>query len=86
MLEPVYGNIKLLVYEVDTYRGQKEDKQQVLKIISYKDVDDETWYKVKWIGYSKTTQKPLSNLRNAIGKVREYQKKVDQVILTKKDY
>jgi len=26
MLEPVYGNIKLLVYEVDIYRGQKEDK------------------------------------------------------------
>jgi len=55
MLKPVYRNIKLLVYEVDMYRGQKEDKWQVLKIISYKDVDDETWYKVKWIGYSETT-------------------------------
>jgi len=41
MLEPVYGNIKLLVYKVDIYRGQKEDKWQVLKIISYKDIDDE---------------------------------------------
>jgi len=30
------------------------------------------WYKVKWIGYSKTTWEPLSNLENAIGKVKEY--------------
>ena len=47
MLEPAYGNVKLLVYKADTYRGQEEDKWQVLKIISYKDVDNETWYKVK---------------------------------------
>jgi len=40
MLEPVYGNVKPLVYKADTYRGQKEDKWQVLKIISYKDVDN----------------------------------------------
>jgi len=26
MLEPVYRNIKLPVYKVDTYREQKEDK------------------------------------------------------------
>jgi len=42
MLEPVYRNIKPLVYKVDIYRGQEEDKWQVLKIISYKNVDDET--------------------------------------------
>jgi len=41
MLELVYGNIKLLVYKADTYKGQEKDKWQVLKIISYKDVDDE---------------------------------------------
>jgi len=40
MLEPVYGNIKPLVYKADTYKGQEEDKWQVLKIISYKDVDN----------------------------------------------
>jgi len=40
MLEPAYGDIKLPVYKADTYRGQKEDKWQVLKIISYKDVDN----------------------------------------------
>jgi len=42
MLEPVYGNIKPLVYKADMYRGQKEDKWQVLKIISYKDIDNKT--------------------------------------------
>jgi len=26
MLELAYGNIKLLVYKADIYRGQKEDK------------------------------------------------------------
>ena len=47
ILELVYGNIKPLVYKADIYRGQEEDKQQVLKIISYKDVDNKIWYKVK---------------------------------------
>ena len=42
MLELVYGSVKLLVYKADIYKGQEEDKWQVLKIISYKDVDDET--------------------------------------------
>jgi len=55
MLEPAHGNVKLLVYKADTYKGQEEDKWQVLKIISYKDVDNEIWYKVKWIGYNETT-------------------------------
>jgi len=26
MLEPVYRDVKLLVYKEDTYRGQEEDK------------------------------------------------------------
>ena len=47
MLEPVYRNIKPSVYKADIYRGQEEDKQQVLKVISYKNVDNEIWYKVK---------------------------------------
>jgi len=47
MLKPAYGDIKPLVYKADTYRGQEEDKWQVLKILSYKDVNNETWYKVK---------------------------------------
>jgi len=55
MLELAYGNVKLLVYKADMYRGQEEDKRQVLKIISHEDVNNKIWYKVKWIGYSKTT-------------------------------
>ena len=58
------------------YRGQEEDEQQVLKIVSYKDINDKIYYKVKWIGYNKTTQELLENLKNAIGKVQEYQKKL----------
>ena len=55
MLELAYRDIKPLVYKADIYRGQEEDKQQVLKIVSYKDINNKTQYKVKWIGYSKTT-------------------------------
>ena len=55
ILELVYRNIKLLVYKADIYRGQKEDKQEVLKIISYKNINKETQYKVKWVKYNKTT-------------------------------
>jgi len=42
MLELAYGDIKLLVYKADTYKGQEEDKWQVLRIISYKNVDNKT--------------------------------------------
>ena len=55
ILELVYRNIKPLTYKIDTYRGQEEDKWQVLKVISYKDINDKIQYKVKWIGYNKTT-------------------------------
>ena len=81
MLEPAYRNIKLLVYKVNIYRGQEEDKQEVLKIISYKDINKEIWYKVKWVEYNKITWEPIQNLKNAIKKVQEYQKKINQVIL-----
>jgi len=40
MLELVYRNIKPLVYKADIYRGQKEDKWEVLKIISYKNINN----------------------------------------------
>ena len=69
ILELVYRNIKLLVYKADTYKGQEEDKWEVLKIIGYKDINNKMWYKVKWIGYNKTTQELLNNLKNAIRKV-----------------
>jgi len=40
MLEPIHGNIKLPVYKADMYRGQEEDKWEVLKIVSYKNIDN----------------------------------------------
>ena len=55
MLKPVYRNIKLLVYKLDMYKGQEEDKQEVLKIVSYKNINKEIWYKVKWVEYKETT-------------------------------
>ena len=73
ILEPAHGNVKPLVYKVDTYRGQEEDKWEVLKIVSYKDINN------------KTTQEPLDNLKNAIRKVQEYQRKIDQAVLIRKD-
>ena len=57
MLELVYRNTKLLVYKADIYKGQEKDKQEVLKIVSYKDINKEIQYKVKQVGYNKTTQK-----------------------------
>ena len=42
MLKLVYRDIILLVYKVDIYRGQEEDKWEVLKIISYKDINKKT--------------------------------------------
>jgi hypothetical protein len=41
MLEPVYRDVELLVYKEDTYRGQEEDKWQVLRVTNYKDIDNE---------------------------------------------
>ena len=51
-----YIAILELVYKADMYKGQEEDKQEVLKIVSYKDINKETQYKVKWVEYNKTTQ------------------------------
>ena len=33
ILEPVYGNYKLLIYKQDIYKGRKEDKWPVKKIL-----------------------------------------------------
>ena len=55
ILEQVYRNVKLLAYKADIYRGQEEDKQEVLRIVNYKNINKEMQYKVKWVGYNKTT-------------------------------
>jgi len=40
MLELAYRNIKPPVYKADIYKGQEEDKWQVLKIVNYKDINN----------------------------------------------
>ena len=39
ILKPVYKNYKLLVYKQDMYKGYKEDKQLVKKILQHNKVD-----------------------------------------------
>ena len=39
MLELVYKNYKPLVYKQDMYKGYKEDKQLIKKILQYNKVD-----------------------------------------------
>ena len=36
------------------YKGYKEDKQLVKKILQYNKVDGQLFYKVQWEGYNKT--------------------------------
>ena len=40
-------------------------------------------YKVKWIGYKKITQELEENLKNTIKKVKNYYKRVGQVVKKK---
>ena len=79
ILEPAKGEVEPPVYKIDTYKGQEEDKWDVQKVISHKDINRHKWYKVKWIGYNETTWEPKGNLKNTIKKVEEYYKKVNQV-------
>ena len=65
------------------YRGQKEDKWDVQKVVNYKEIDDQLWYKVKWVGYKETTQEPKENLNNVIKKIKKYCKKTGWVIKKK---
>ena len=57
------------------YKGQKENKQKVLKIVSYKDINNKIQYKVKWIGYNKTIwellKKPKECYKKGIGALEE---------------
>ena len=40
MLELAIGKIKPLVYKMEIYRGQEEDKQDIQKIISYNKINN----------------------------------------------
>jgi len=46
MLELAYGDLVLLAYKEDTYRGQEKDKWLLKRIINYKEVNNRMWYKV----------------------------------------
>ena len=62
------------------YRSQEEDKWDVQKVINYEKVNGQLQYKVKWVGYKDTTQKPKNNLKNVMKKVEEYYKKANQAV------
>jgi len=40
ILEPAQRNIEPLVYKMETYRGQEEDKWDIQKVVNYKEVDN----------------------------------------------
>jgi hypothetical protein len=35
MLKPVYREYELFLYKIDIYKGHKEDKQKVQKVVNY---------------------------------------------------
>ena len=39
ILKLVHGNYKLLIYKQDMYKGYKEDKQLIKKVLQYNKVD-----------------------------------------------
>jgi len=40
MLKPAHENIKPLVYKMEIYRGQEEDKWDIQKIVNHKEVNN----------------------------------------------
>ena len=55
ILKPAYRNLKPLIYKVDTYKGQEENKQLVKKIFNYEEINNKIWFKVLQKGYDETT-------------------------------
>jgi len=47
ILKPAYRNIESPVYKMETYKGQEKDKWDIQKVVNYKEVDNQLWYKVK---------------------------------------
>ena len=40
MLKPAHGNVKPPLYEIETYRGQEEDKWDIQKVVNHKEVNN----------------------------------------------
>ena len=76
MLELAHGDLVLLVYEEDTYRGQEGDKWLLKKIISHEEINNKMWYEVLQEGYKEIIQELEENLENAKDKIKAYQKKL----------
>ena len=83
MLEPAHRDVEPPLYEMETYKGQEKDKWDVQKIMNHKKIDDQLWYKVKWVKYEETTWEFKDNLENAIKKVKKYYKKASQAVKKK---
>ena len=66
------------------YKGYKENKQPVKKILQHDKVDNQLFYKIQWEGYKETTQELEENLKYFIKKVQVYYQKLHQAILRKK--
>ena len=66
------------------YKGYKENKQLVKKILQYDKVDGQLFYKVQWEGYKETTQELEENLKYFTEKIQAYYQKLHQAILRKK--
>jgi len=41
MLKLAHGDVKPSVYKIEIYKGQKEDKWDIQKVINYKKVDEQ---------------------------------------------
>ena len=39
MLKPAHGNVKPLLYKMETYKSQKENKWDIQKIVNYKKIN-----------------------------------------------
>ena len=66
------------------YKGYKEDKQLVKKILQYNKVDSQLFYKVQQEEYKETIREPEENLKHSIKKVQVYYQKLYQATLRKK--
>jgi len=84
MLEPAHGNHKPPVYEEDTYRGQEEDEWDVQKVVDHQEIDNVTWYEIKWTGYDDTTWEPEENLKNAREKIQAYRRRISRAAMKTK--
>ena len=72
ILKPVYKDLKPLVYKINTYKGQKKNKQLVKRIINYKNINNKIWFKVLQESYKEIIWELKENLKNIKDKVKVY--------------